>query len=231
MLAFAAVAYGQLDSNSITINELRTIDLQPDQVIFAVTVQAPASAGLDEILGALHGSGITSSELVSVSPPQISVVTGLPLPQPVTWTFLMPAGIERMSATVAALTALQQTIGQNNSGLNLRFTVQGTQASAGLQQPDQCPVADLVRDAQMQARKLADAAGLTAGPIIALSDGSIARPPAVAAGLVIPTAAVRTGDFSTTIGTFTFTSTSQFVQPVAFLYCDVIVKFQLLRYQ
>ena len=80
---------------------------------------------------------------------------------------------------------LEQTIAQNNSGLTLTFTVEGTQASQShkMQQSQPCSNADLIADATAQAQKLAAAAGLTLGPILRLSNAPSSaqiycRPPA-----------------------------------------------------
>ena len=74
-----------------------------------------------------------------------------------------------MKATVTALTSLQQSIMQANSGFTLSFSVQGTQVSASLQQSQVCSIPGLIADATTQASKLASAAGLNLGSIAAMS--------------------------------------------------------------
>ena len=66
-LLFSPLAFGQLDSNSITVTASRNASLQPDQAVFAVSVQSGISASLDDVLAALQGSGITAANLSSVS--------------------------------------------------------------------------------------------------------------------------------------------------------------------
>lgn len=213
-LVFGRAAFGQLDSDSITISASRSIDSQPDQVVFNVTVQSGPSASFDDTLNAVQGLGITAADLVGVNLP----VTLIPNPafQAMTgWVFSLTAPLDRIQATIVSITALQQTIAQKNNGLSLSFAVRGTQVSSALQQQDQCPTADLVSDAQQQARKLADAAGLTVGPIVALSDG----PDASTAYFASPTIALW------------FNTASPYLASPPTFPCLITVKFQLLRYQ
>ena len=88
-----------------------------------------------------------------------------------------------LSGTIGVLTKLQQTMVQNNSGLTLTFSINGTQVSAQLQQTQPCSTPDLIADATGQAQKLADAAGMTAGPILRLSNAPSIQP----AAEVVPT--------------------------------------------
>jgi hypothetical protein len=62
----------------------------------------------------------------------------------------------------------------NNSGLTLTFYVEGIQVSPQLQQSQPCSQAALLSDAQSWAKQVANAAGVSAGPIL-----SIATPGAV----------------------------------------------------
>jgi uncharacterized protein YggE len=74
-----------------------------------------------------------------------------------------------MKATVTALTNLQQSIMQANSGFTLSFSVQGAQISTSLLQSQACNIAGLIADATAQAQKLASAAALSLGSILAMS--------------------------------------------------------------
>ena len=62
-LAASSAVFGQLDDNTLTITASRTMDVQPDQVIVGVYVNAPFDNTVDDILGALQGSGVTSANL------------------------------------------------------------------------------------------------------------------------------------------------------------------------
>jgi hypothetical protein len=177
----APLLFGQLDSNSVTVTASRNVNLQPDQVLFGVYVGAPLTASLDDVLAAVKGVGITSANFSNVSGSPtgiINVGAGFAQPPtPVQWSFGLAVPFAQMRATVAALASLQQSIMQNNSGFSLSFSVQGTQVSASLQQAQTCSLTGLIADATAQAQKLASAAGLNLGSILAMS--SLSSIPAV----------------------------------------------------
>ena len=172
LLASSVLALAQLDSNSITVTASRTASLQPDQAVFAVTLQSDLNTSFNDVLAALQGSGITSANFTGVNTSGLGVITGLPIttrPPTVQWTFILPVGLTKTKETVAALTSLQQNIAQNNKSLQLSFAIQGTQVSQQLAQSQTCSASDLISDARAQAQKLANAGGVTLGSILAMS--------------------------------------------------------------
>ena len=205
-LACASMLFGQLDSDTVTIQASRSVNLTPDQVVFTVSVSAGPTMSLDQIVAALANSGITASNFVGVT-------GGTNNQSPLQWLFTFAAPLNKIKATVASLTALQQSIAQNNSGLTLMFQVQGTQFSPESIQSQTCAAKDLVAGAQTQAQNVAAAAGLYVGPIVAISDGSSVG-----------------GTFSTTVPV---SRLSDFLLGyTATPYgCFLEVKFKLLRYQ
>jgi hypothetical protein len=207
-LACSALAFGQLDSDTITIQASRAVNLTPDQVVFSVSVSAGPSTSLDQVVAALSNSDITAANFVGVT-------GGTSSQSPLQWLFTLAAPLAKIKAAVASLTALQQSIAQNNSGMTLAFQVQGTQVSPASIQSQACSTADLVADAQAQAQNVAAAAmGLAIGPIVAISDGSPVE------GTLTTTVPVsRVGDFL-----FGYSS----VTPSG---CYLEIKFKLLRYQ
>jgi len=163
LFVFAASAFGQLDPHTLTITATRQINLQPDQVVFALSVSSSAGTNFGQILAALTGQGITSANFTGINnnlAPQLQ------------WTFTLAAPLANLTTTIGTLTKLQQTITQNNSGLALAFSVNGTQVSQQLQQSQTCSTPDLIADATVQAQKLANAAGLAIGPVLSVSSGS-----------------------------------------------------------
>jgi hypothetical protein len=215
-LASGVLLFGQLDSNSVTVTASRSTNLQPDQVLFAVEVGSGLNTSLDDVLAALKGSGITignfsgvgsSGGIFSVLPP------GPQLPPMLQWAFGLAVPFSKMKDTVTALTSLQQSIAQANNGLMLSFQVQGSSVSAALQQSQTCSIPDLLADARTQAQKLADAAGLTLGSILAMS-GSTAT---LAGSSNIPVA----------VGLSSFVSSGLLANPQ---FCGVTVKFGLTRF-
>jgi hypothetical protein len=162
-LAGVSLLFGQLDSDTVTIQASRSVKLTPDQVIFYVSISAGASTRLDQVVAALSSLGITAANLSSVA-------GGTDNQSPLYWDFTLAAPLTKMKATIASLTALQQSAAQNNSGMTLMFQVQGSQVSSDLIQSQACSIKDLVADAQAQAQNVAAAAGLAIGPIVAISN-------------------------------------------------------------
>jgi hypothetical protein len=170
-----SLAFGQIDSNAVTVTASRNATLQPDTVLFDVTVATGFNAGLDDVIAALAGSGITAANFTNVSSQQFiqDFNPGVVAPQPMLqWTFVLPVPLSKLKDTSTALSNLQQSIAKKNAGLAMSFFVQGTQVSPQLQQSQPCVVSDLLTDARAQAQKLADAAGLTLGQLLALSSAT-----------------------------------------------------------
>jgi hypothetical protein len=199
-------AFGQLEPNTLTISATRQINLQPDQVVFYLSVGSNPTASLDQIVGALSGLSITSANLTGI---------GNGAPQTLQWSFTLAVPLANLAAAIGSLTTLQQTITQNNSGLSLTFSVGGTQVSRQLQQSQSCSTSDLIADATAQAQKLAAAAGLVLGPILKLSSVPVTQP---SAGLV-PTSTLVLNE----VGAFS----NFFVAPPTPATCSLVVQFQL----
>lgn len=171
-----AVAFAQLDSNSITVTASNNTSLQPDQAVFLVAVQSPSTTGFEDVLTALQGSGITAANFTGVSTlPQLcaTVTCGLS-PSPLQWSFGVTAPITNTKATVASLTTLQQNIAKANDGLTMSFSLIGTQVSQQLAASQTCSLSNLITSATTQAQNLANAGGVTLGPVIAMA-GSTAN--------------------------------------------------------
>jgi hypothetical protein len=211
LVVSASLAFAQLDSNSITVNASRSAALQPDQALFVVSVQSDLNTSLNDVLAALQGSGITSANFAGVSSNSGFTISSGPS-QTLQWAFALPVPLAKTKDTVAALTALQQNIAQNNKSLKLSFSIQGTQVSQQLQQSQTCSIPDLLADARTQAQKLADAGGVTLGAILAMSS------PASSSALAIPQQIVAVGSF---VSTSTFTPAP----------CALTVKFAVTRFQ
>ena len=78
----ATLLYGQLDSNTITVNASRITSLQPDEIVFVVSVSGDINSSLDGVVAALAGSGITAADF--------SGVTALPLLPPALGSSTVP---------------------------------------------------------------------------------------------------------------------------------------------
>jgi len=217
VLALAAIpAFAQLDSNSITVSASRNSALQPDQVVFGVYVDSGLNVGLTEILAAVQSVGLTQANFSGVSTTQSPIVLtpNMPIVAPMLeWAFALPVPIANLKNTVTALTNLQGSIGQNNSGLTLSFQVQGTQVSPQLQQSQTCSIPDLLTDARAQAQKLATAAGVILGDVLAMSSAATANIGGVTTGYIA-------------ISRYGTTSSSSLLPAL----CSLTVKFGMSKY-
>jgi hypothetical protein len=171
-----SVAFGQIDSNSVTVSASTSATLQPDQAVFGITVQSPLTTGFDDVLAALQGSGITAANFSGVGTQGQIVFSGGQVPPPnlptLAWTFTLPVPLTNTKAIVASLTTLQQTIAMQKNGLTLSFNIVGTQVSQQLAQSQTCSLPGLIATATTQAKSLAAAANLTVGRILALSSAA-----------------------------------------------------------
>ena len=169
----SSLAFGQLDSNTITVTASSSVTLSPDQIVFSVGINAPVDKTLDDVTSALAGLGITianfSAVNLSYSNPNFPASI-------LTWDFTVPVSFSQMEAEVAALTALQNTIAKANTGMTLQFTVQGTQVSTQLQQSQTCSIPSLVASATSQAQALAAAAGFRLGNVVKMSSLTLPSP-------------------------------------------------------
>src|SRR5258708_34912001 len=178
LLASASFVSAQTDSNSITVVASRNASLQADQAVFGVAVTSGLNASFEDVLGALQGSGITLANFTGISTPTLSFIgiptallpiTTSPPPPSLQWTFTLAVPLSKIKDTIGTLTTVQQNVAKKNNGLSVAFQVQGTQVSAQSQQSQACALPDLIADARAQAQKLADAAGLGVGVILAMS--------------------------------------------------------------
>ncbi len=216
-LAASALAFAQLDTNTVTVTASQNLTVQPDQILFSVSVTSGIGSGLSDVLNALQPVGVTAAGFVGVTsvqsvcntPAQPGGVCTGPAPQ-LQWSFTLPAALAGMKSTITALTNLQQSITQNNSGFTLSFSIAGTQVSPQLQQMQVCPLAELMSSAQLQAQKLANVAGASLGAVLALAGST-------------PNTSASGSNF---IEVGAYTSVQSFSTPTV---CSMTVKFSLLH--
>src|SRR5581483_1600437 len=212
LLLLAAVpVFAQLPSNTVSVTASRSMILQPDQVLFTLTVSSGLSTTVEQAAAALARFGITSADLTGVQNPAATSLA---------WNFSLATPLTNLTTTLASLVQLQQAIGQNTSGLTLTFSVTGTQVSPQLQESQQsqsCSDSDLIADATAQAQKLASAAGRTLGPILRLTNAPVSQQLSQPAF-----AAARLGSF--TVSNFL----SVLLLPQVPSTCSLTVVFQLL---
>jgi uncharacterized protein YggE len=167
--------FGQPGPNSITITATRTNNIQPDQVLVGLNVTSGTTAGLDDITGVLRRAGISGEAFTGVS--SDTVYNNYGTQTVLYWSFTQTEPLAQLAATLTKLSAAMQAVWVwKNPGVTFTFSVEGTQASPQLQQSQLCSQAALLADAQAQAKQVASAAGVSAGPI--LSMGSVGSVPA-----------------------------------------------------
>ncbi len=192
LLASASLVFAQTDANSITVVASRNTNFQADQAVFSVSVASGINASLDDVLGALQGSGVTAANFTGVNSSQQLSITTIPgitpfpvVPGPIVplpslqWSFTLSVPLSKIKDTIGTLTTVQQNAAKKNNGLSVSFYVQGAQVSPQSQQSQACVLTDLIADARAQAQKLADAAGLGVGVILAMSSATSATPASI----------------------------------------------------
>jgi hypothetical protein len=157
-----AIVFGQADVNTITVTVSRTADQPLDQAVFSIYVNSAADQGLDDVVKALPGTGITASNLAQL------YSYNSDRPQPLTWVFQWAAPLEKTPAAAASLTSLQRNIAQNNHKLSLSFSVLNAASSADPRR--NCDFAALVADARAKAQELGGAGGFAAGAIAGVAN-------------------------------------------------------------
>lgn len=229
MVTAAACAFAQLDSNTITVTASRSVQLAPDQITFVVTVTAPTTASLDDVLAAAPGLGLTAANLSGVQ-------ATLALLGPAStndWSFNLTVAISQLKSTLATITALQG----RKSGMSVSFLGGNTAVSDQAAAAQTCTMLDLFLDASAQAQKLASAAGRTVGTVLALSNPPAPAPTPVLANRAgafvfsaIPFVSGSPAGTGSSLASFLlgFATTPALARtPVAS--CTMTVKFQLIR--
>jgi uncharacterized protein YggE len=187
----SGLAFGQAPptSNWITVTATLTANIQPDQVVFSVSVTTPTTSSLTDALNVLQGSGITAANLTGLSTVQQYNNKGLVTQTVLQWTFSLPVAFSNMKSTIGLLSAVQASNAAQNNNISISFSITGTQVSPQAQAAQQCSVVDLLSDAQAQAQKLASAAGKGLGPVLAMSSATTATQSAALASSPVSTPA------------------------------------------
>jgi uncharacterized protein YggE len=199
ILLVPALVYAQTAPNSVTVTASRNTNAAPDQAAISVAVNTPTTGTIDDAVAALQGSGVSSANFTGVS--TVSVVSSHGVVLQLQWSFSVTTDLTLLKTTLVTLTGVQQAVAAKNNGTAVSFSVQGTQVSQKAAQAQPCSLADLMSDARAQAAKLASAANLTVGSVLAVSGA--------------------TASTATSAGSSAFSSSVS--QPV----CSVTVKFAL----
>lgn len=184
-LISANFAFGQLDSNSVTVTVSNNTTIRPDQAVFVVSVTSDIETTLADVLAAVQPAGLTMANFSGVTA-GIVFISGPQRRQNLRWDFSMAAPLADTNSTIAALTALQQSIHRLNGGLSFSFAMQGIQVSTQALQSQTCDFAALLNQARTKAQDLAATGGRTISGIAALSTSASTIVGALPPGLGIP---------------------------------------------
>lgn len=170
LLLLPLLAAAQTASNSVTVTASRNTTVQPDQAVLSISVDGPLNATLDDAVAALQGSGITVANFSGVGTTQ--VFAGQQMQTFLEWRFSLAVDLANLKTTMATLSGIQQNVAKQKNGMSVGISVQGTQVSQKQAQSQSCSLSDLMADARAQAAKLASAASMTVGGVLAVSGGS-----------------------------------------------------------
>lgn len=175
LLALSAGAQGQIliQASSASIPA-------PDSVTLLVTVTTPQASSIEDAIALVPGLGLSAANLVYVSSILSNPFNPVSAPA-IAWEFSLNVPLAKIADRIALITAAAKSA-------MVSFNI-----NASTSQAPPCAYAQLISDARAQAQKLANAAGVTLGPVSALADG-----PATASGSIYaaPTAAVRSPGFA-----------------------------------
>jgi hypothetical protein len=201
-LACCPAALAQRDSNVLTVTATRNLNLQPDQATLMVNVTTSVNTSLDDVLAALQPTKITVASFAFVGTAFSGSASGNSLAAGVLnegwmWTFTPTVPLPGLPAALASLAKAQPVLSQSSNPMDLEYYVQGASLSSQLLASNPCPYTAVFSDAQTQAQKVAAAAGITLGPVVALSDGSgtVGQLSGVYIGFAIAAGQLTAGNF------------------------------------
>jgi uncharacterized protein YggE len=171
LAATSILAFGQTNSNSVTVTASRSMNIQPDQVVISVQVTTPVGGTLDQAVNALQGSGITAANFSGLGSQATYTQQGAATQTVLIWNFSLTVALSDMQSTIGLLSAVQTSNGKQNNGTSISFTISGTQVSPQAAQQQQCSQAGLLSDAKSQAQILATAAGKSLGAVLGMASG------------------------------------------------------------
>jgi hypothetical protein len=205
-LLLSLAAFAQNETSSVTVVASRTLDLPIEQVAYSVQVASPVDATLEQVLQVVQGLGIGAKDLAGVRATSTLAFNGMAGAPQLNWSFSLSAPFSQFQQTLAKLLAAAIPTPANKN-LSVSFSIASASAAqATIDQVANRVIPDLIADAGVRAKRLADAAGLTVGVILDLTDGR----------------------YGSTAAYVAFTSLGGFSSPT--LTVSVTVRFAVLRY-
>jgi hypothetical protein len=222
VLLSIASAAAQSAGPSVTVTVSKQINLPVEQVNFDIVVTSGLDATIDQVLTVVQNLRLTVKDLVGLGSfaPNFDR-SGIPATQ-FLWQFRLVRPFAQLQPTLAELQSWSNNADKKFTGTYSLATLTTTEATARRLADDALP--DLIADARVKAQHLADAAGLTVGSILSLTNASILDPVKFA---VAPRAAAILSSGTGIVPVLTFL-TNPFFAPTST--ASVTIRFSLLRY-
>jgi uncharacterized protein YggE len=183
---FLAAGLAAAQTNSVTVTASRNASVPPDVIVFAISVDSPTSTSRDDVAAALRGAGLTTA-FSSVNTTQQYDARNRLATISLGWRFTVFDEMSNMKTAVDRLAAAQKAIAELKNGMTMSFSLSHTELSARVQQSQACSMQDLIADARAKAMKLAAAAAMGLGPILAISGATTGPDPAGSSPFAPPT--------------------------------------------
>jgi uncharacterized protein YggE len=170
ILAIAVAAFAQVDG--IATSGTRTVTLSPDEVTFNITVVTDINSTLEQAVAAVQDAGVTSKHLLGIASSEEYYG-----PQPLSRTprlaygFTITLPSSKLKETTDKLEAARRRIAADSGG-DVVFTLYVNATEKAVQEARQRLVTELLAEAKTNAQFLANAAGLTLGNLLNVSENA-----------------------------------------------------------
>jgi len=178
---------GNSGPHIVSIAASRSTASTPDQIVMFIYLTTDPSSGLDDVTAELAAAGVSGAIFSNVYTTQLPNSNGQSTY--LQWLFTVTTPLATFKDTVSQLIAAEKSFAKQNPAQTLSFSLGNAQTSAQSQPP--CSEPALIADANAQAQKLAAAAAVSSGAIVAMSDGGAAN--SSNAAFANPTAGGRLG--------------------------------------
>lgn len=167
-LLFTGLLYAQTDA--ITVTATKTVDLPPEEVTFNLALLTDQDASLEQVLQAVKDSGIATKDLTGIGTQQFGPNANQIR---LVYQFALTVPFSKLKDTLDKFAAVRRSLVASGSSMELQnyfMTIAATGASR--EQARQKSIPDLIEDARKNGEFLANAAGVSLGPILGITDSS-----------------------------------------------------------
>jgi hypothetical protein len=157
ILVAALPALAQLDSHTLSITSSRDMNPESAEAQILVSVFAPERLTSDEVVAAIRETGLTAKDLTGASPYNRFFTSNEG--RSIIWSFARSLALSDLVSVLGTLARFKA------KDLELTYSARSVPP---LQTA--CPLTSLLSDALIQAQKVASAAGVRLGSILALAE-------------------------------------------------------------